>query len=184
MSVRDDFFGSDASSGISLIRTGALTLSFLVHGLLFVSFGGAISASTPEVTTSSVTRLSFLPQEPVPQAPPELPEEVVENQPENDAEPKKVEEAPPNRVEEVKKVATPEKIKPVKAQSQPRQLAAASVDSQPQVAEGLIRWERERYLSDVMAHIEEHKWYPGIARRKGIEGDVRVRFVLQSDGSV
>ncbi|OIO72181.1 MAG: hypothetical protein AUJ56_02035 [Zetaproteobacteria bacterium CG1_02_49_23] len=53
----------------------------------------------------------------------------------------------------------------------------------PQLDEGRIERETERYLAEVMAHIEQHKWYPKAARRRGIEGEVHVRFTLHPDGT-
>ena len=155
----------------SLIRTGAITLSFLVHSALFVSFGGALSASPSDISSESVTRLSFLQPAPIPEEVEEQPEELIEE--------------PPEKIEKAKEVVQeePEKREPPKVEPQVQQLAATPTESIPQIKEGIIRWERERYLSDVLAHIEHNKWYPKIARRMGVEGEVVVRFVLHADGS-
>lgn len=157
-------------SRLSLIRTGAVALSLLAHAALFITFGGAISASPADTTSTSVTRLSFLQPAPIPEEVKEQPKEEVEE--------------PLKKVEKARQVVEkkPEKNEPPKEQ-QVQQLAAASPDNVPQIKQGVIRWERDRYLSDVLAHIEHHKWYPKIARRMGIEGEVQVRFVLQADGS-
>jgi len=158
-------------STVSMIRTGAITLSFLAHAVLFVSFGGALSASPSDMTSESVTRLSFLQPAPIPEEVEEQPEEPIEE--------------PPKKIEKVKEVVQkqPEKREPPKVEQQVQQVASASMDNIPQINEGIIRWEQERYLSDVMAHIEHNKWYPKIARRMGVEGEVKVRFVLNADGS-
>ena len=155
----------------SLIRTGAITLSFLVHGALFVSFGGSISASPSDITSESVTRLTFQQPAPIPEEVEQKPEEPIEE--------------PPKKIEKVEEVVQKEPVKrePPKVEPQVQQLASAPTDNIPQIKEGIIRWERERYLSDVLAHIEHHKWYPKIARRMGVEGEVMVRFVLHADGS-
>ena len=163
----------NAASHVSLIRTGAFALSFLAHGLLFVSFGGALFASHTDTTSTSVTRLSFL--QPAP-----MPEEVQDQQPEQ------VIEEPPKEIEKVEEKMPekkPEKREPPKVEPEVQQVAAAPADSTPQINEGIIRWKRERYLSDVLTHIEHHKWYPKIARRMGIEGAVNIRFVIHADGS-
>jgi len=160
------------ASKLSLIRTGAFALSFLAHGALFVSFGGILTASTTDTPSTSVTRLTFLQPAPIPE---EIKEEPIE----------KLKE-PPKQVEKAKKVVEekqPEEKEPPVVEQQAQQLAAAPSDETPQIKKGIIRWERERYLSDVLAHIEHHKWYPKIARRMGLEGEVKVRFVLQADGS-
>ncbi|OQX33834.1 MAG: hypothetical protein B0D96_10830 [Candidatus Sedimenticola endophacoides] len=41
---------------------------------------------------------------------------------------------------------------------------------------------RERYLARLLAHIEREKFYPGAARRRGIEGEVVIDFTLGCDG--
>jgi len=158
-------------SKASLIRTGAIALSFLVHSALFVSFGGSLSASPSDMTSESITRLSFLQPAPMPEEVEQKPEELIEE--------------PPKKVEKVKEVVQkePEKKEPPKVEPQVQQVASAPADNVPQIKEGIIRWERERYLSDVLAHIEHNKWYPKIARRMGVEGEVMVRFVLHADGS-
>ncbi|HYQ72079.1 MAG TPA: TonB family protein, partial [Gammaproteobacteria bacterium] len=43
---------------------------------------------------------------------------------------------------------------------------------------------QESYLARLLAHIDSHKFYPRSARRRGQEGDVRVVFYLQQDGSI
>ena len=163
--------GAVTTSRASFIRTGAFAISFLVHGALFVSFGGALSASPSDMNSESITRLSFLQPTPIPEEVEEKPEEPIEKS--------------PKRVKKVKEAVQkePEKREPPKVEPQVQQVASAPTDNIPQIKEGIIRWERERYLSDVLAHIEHHKWYPKIARRMGIEGEVKVRFVLHADGS-
>jgi len=42
----------------------------------------------------------------------------------------------------------------------------------------------ESYLKHVRALIESHKFYPGSARRLGMQGTVQVSFVINPDGSV
>jgi len=163
-----------------LIRTGAITASILIHGLLFVGYGGSVSAPSSEPVNTSVTRLSFLAPAPVPDAVPDQPQEKPE--------PKKVvakKEKVVKRVEAVREVA---EVEPEPVESKPevkpmQQMASASSDALPQINEGIIQRETERYLSNVMAHIEQHKWYPKAARRRGIEGEVHVRFTLHPDGS-
>ena len=43
---------------------------------------------------------------------------------------------------------------------------------------------RERYLSQLLAHIERHKFYPQAARSRGMEETVKVSFVLLEKGGV
>lgn len=179
MSVTASLYESQGLSQTQLIRAGAITASILIHGLLFVGYGGAISAPSSESVNTSVTRMSFLAPAPVPDAVPDQPQEKPE--------PKKVvakKEKVVKRVEAVREVAEvePEPVES-KPDAQPMQQAAASSEAVPQINEGVVQRETERYLSNVMAHIEQHKWYPKAARRRGIEGEVNVRFTLLPDGS-
>ena len=173
-----------ASFGSNSIRYGAVALSLLLHGLLFLNFGGAPAGIKQPI--ESVTRLSFLAPTPEPAVVPEVMPEVIEQKPEK----KQLKPVP----KPVKKVAKKKVVKPVEKVvqekvSEPEPVVAAAAApsvaavSTPQIDEGLIKRETERYLTEVMAHIEQHKWYPKAARRRGIEGEVHVRFTLFPDGT-
>lgn len=56
------------------------------------------------------------------------------------------------------------------AQQQPETTAAAAA--------------QESYLARLLAHIDSHKFYPRVARRRGQEGDVHVAFYLLQDGGI
>lgn len=43
---------------------------------------------------------------------------------------------------------------------------------------------REEYLATLLAHIEKRKSYPRAARRRGVEGSIKVSFTLGCDGTV
>ncbi|MCU7892947.1 MAG: TonB family protein [Candidatus Thiodiazotropha sp. (ex Ustalcina ferruginea)] len=43
---------------------------------------------------------------------------------------------------------------------------------------------RERFLAKLLARIEEKKYYPSIARRRNLEGNIKVSFKLECDGKV
>ncbi|OIO71555.1 MAG: hypothetical protein AUJ57_07045 [Zetaproteobacteria bacterium CG1_02_53_45] len=163
------------------IRFGAITLSLFLHGLLFTGFGGA-PATALQQPVESVTRLSFLTPSPQPVSTPEvMPEpepETVEVKPEPKPEPKR----------ELKKLARKKAVDPIrkvvkKQLSQPVAAPTVQAENMPQISEGMIKRETERYLTEVMAHIEKHKWYPKAARRRGIEGEVYISFTLLPDGS-
>lgn len=51
----------------------------------------------------------------------------------------------------------------------------------PVVAEQVYH---KRYIAELLAHIERHKYYPRSARRRGITGDVSINLRVESDGSV
>jgi len=42
----------------------------------------------------------------------------------------------------------------------------------------------QRYLGELLAHIERNKYYPRAARRRHVEGRVRVAFMLLDDGRI
>lgn len=48
----------------------------------------------------------------------------------------------------------------------------------------LVKKNRLNYFNHLILHIERFKFYPGSARRRGIEGKVSVCFDLNSDGSI
>ncbi|WP_176958438.1 energy transducer TonB [Mariprofundus sp. KV] len=169
-----------------VVRYGAIGLSLLLHGALFASFGGA-PAGIVQPPTQSVTRLSFL----TPAVEPVVTPEVV---PEIKPKEKKIVEPTPEPVKKVvkkkvrKKVAEPveEVVQEQISEPQPVVVAqpmAVAAAATPQIDQGLIKRETERYLTEVMAHIEQHKWYPKAARRRGIEGEVHISFKLLPDGS-
>lgn len=169
-----------------IVRYGAVVISLLLHGVLFASYGGAPAGVKQPV--ESVTRLSFLAPAPTPAV---VPEVIPEKPPEK----KKVKPLPEPVKKVVKKKRVLKKVvKPVDevvqeqvSEPEPVLMATPAVATAaavtPQIDQGLIRRERERYLTEVMAHIEQHKWYPKAARRRGIEGEVHVSFKLLPDGS-
>ena len=58
--------------------------------------------------------------------------------------------------------------------TQPQQPAASAATASAQ----------ESYLARLLAHIDSHKFYPRVARRRGQEGDVHVKFYLLQDGGI
>lgn len=171
-----------------VVRYGTILFSLLLHGMLFANYDGAPAGIKQPI--ESVTRLSFLAPAPTPAV---VPEVIPEKPPEK----KKVKPVPKPVKRVVKKKVRKKVVKPVPVQEvvqeqvtepEPVVMAAAPVLPAaaavvPQIDEGLIKRETERYLTEVMAHIEQHKWYPKAARRRGIEGEVFVRFTLQPDGT-
>ena len=59
----------------------------------------------------------------------------------------------------------------------------APVDK-PALAQVALQDERESYLLRLLEHIDNHKFYPRIARRRGVEGEIKVAFYLRKDGSI
>lgn len=171
------------------IRYVAITLSVMLHGVLFVGYGGVV-ASQSEKTKPSVTRLSFLapslklqalpeniPEKPLVEPKPQPVQKIVKKAVARKAVVKKKVE---KKVEQTQGKAVE---KPVD-ETVPVAVAQASRSEHAQIDKGVIQRETERYLTEVMAHIERHKWYPKVARRRRIEGTVHVRFMLHANGMI
>lgn len=181
------------------VRLIAVAASVAMHAIWFVQSGGAPAARQADMPVrNTVTRLTFAAPEPIARPEPvALQEEVMQPLPEPEQvapPPKPVPVKRPRPVMKkqpvlvAKQVSKPviEKIQkpsvPVQVASAPAALPATAAAA-PAIDEGLIERERQRYLADLMAHIEQYKWYPKSARRRRIEGMVHVDFTLFADGS-
>jgi protein TonB len=71
----------------------------------------------------------------------------------------------------------------IEEHSAPPAHADAPVDK-PDLARVSLENERESYLQRMLAHIDNHKFYPRSARRRGMEGEIRVSFHLHRDGGI
>lgn len=165
---------------VDRIHIIALSISLLLHGAWMIRFGGNTGVNTSQLQAhQSLTRLSFT--QPAP-----MPEQIPESKPEPVVEPPVPEPLPETKpVEKARKVAR-KKAETVIGKQQPaaaQAAAAPATESAPQIDPGVLAREKEQYLANVMAHVEKHKHYPSTARRRGIQGDVSVRFVLYPDGS-
>jgi len=176
---------------------GALAASLLLHGLLFFNTGSIAGNSEQVEPKRKVTRVSFravaAPQTP-PQAQPETaltpPEPEVTEAPEPAPEP-----PPPKKAMQAQKARQPEplaKAPPQQAVSPPvptteeaeKSPASAEVVAGSVQDPALIEQAKQEYLRRLMAHIEAYKEYPRAARRRRIEGDVRVVFSLLAGGEI
>lgn len=179
----------------SAIWAGAIALSLLVHGLLWLKPADMPLGDERLVNAErTTTRVTFRAQA----APPDIPQPV---QPPRPAEPPAEVEEPPKPKPKTK--PKPETVKPQpkpvsEAAKQPAsetvvKQAVASAESAPQPVEqpmtGVIAEQalspaaREAYLHRLLEHIEANKQYPKAARRRRIEGIVQVSFELMADGS-
>ncbi len=46
----------------------------------------------------------------------------------------------------------------------------------------ILKERRQQYLQKLLHHIESFKFYPGAARKRSIEGDVKISFILRDAG--
>lgn len=90
---------------------------------------------------------------------------------------------------ETKSVVEEEKIEDIKNEEiveeviVEEQLSANQIASAPDNS-ALIQDEKELYLQTIAAHLEKHKYYPRSAKRRNIEGQVKVSFELMEDGNI
>lgn len=91
----------------------------------------------------------------------------------------------PVKKKQIKKEKIVKRIEPVKKIEPVRQIAPAAQTQSQQVSRpsaNLFQHERQQYLHKLLSHIESFKYYPRSARRRSLEGDVKVSFLLRDDG--
>lgn len=111
-------------------------------------------------------------KEPNPKEEPEIKEEVV-------PEPAVITQKPKPTVREIKKKPQVKKKTQKKTikKKQERQKASAR---QAKVSPA----EQNQFLANIRAKINEHKSYPRIAQKRGMQGSVKVRFTILNNGQV
>jgi len=97
-------------------------------------------------------------------------------------------------IKKIKPVVKPEIKQPEKEpeveksdQQLVQKLVQAKPQSQGQLSENkavLLAKKREVYMQQLLAHIENRKYYPRSARIRGIEGSIFVSFELLADGGI
>ncbi|MCO4846185.1 MAG: energy transducer TonB [Sulfurovum sp.] len=111
-------------------------------------------------------------KEPIPEKEPEVKEEII-------PEPIVVKEIPKPIVKEVKKKPKPKKKtkkKKVKKKQQSQKASARRSNSSPA--------EKNQFLANIRAKINKHKSYPRIAKKRGMQGSIKVKFTILSSGKV
>lgn len=163
------------------IWAGAVVVSLGLHLALF--WPGRIMLSADDGTArqqAGVTRLSFrVMEKPPPPAP--VPEVKPQPKPPEPPKPKPKPPEPKPEPRPAKKNVPVEKI-PVSEPEPVEDTAPAPVETagDPREAEQA----RSHYLGRLLAHIEEHKFYPRAARRRGVQGVIQVSFLLHENGQV
>ncbi len=90
-----------------------------------------------------------------------------------------VKQKPPREKQKpVAQATNSQNIKPVKTQTVSASPVIAKADPR------LIQQTRTSYLSLLMRHIEAHKHYPRVARKRKIEGNILVSFTLLPGGKI
>ena len=164
----------------------AILLSLLLHSMLLMQSGTSMGVeNAPLLPASIVTRLNFNKAEnkPMQEAP-----RAVEKKPVKTL--KKV-ELRPLKKKKIKQKAVP--VKTIEAVSPPELFTAPVTEAQVLVSqpgqqanhstEILLREKRQQYLYKLLTHIESFKYYPRAARRRGVEGEMKVSLTLLDDGA-
>lgn len=166
-----------------------LFISLAIHGGLFLSlpsFHSSAAVSAPK-QAPKITRVAF--------------RQLVKEQP--DARLKKNKFVKKRELKETPAILAKKKFKPepriVKKTHIPdehektlqtTEIAANKVSKIPEImprefiSDDNFEEEKQLYLSTLLAHIEAHKYYPRSARKKGIQGHVKVSFSLSPSGNI
>ncbi len=157
------------------IWTGAIVLSLGLHLMLFWPGNFALSADDGKARKpAGVTRLSFrVATKPQPPAP--VPEVKPQPKPPEPPKPRPPEPKPVKKTRPVETVQAREPEPVVESAPAPAETAG-----DPQQMEQA----RRSYLGQLLAHIEEQKFYPRAARRRGLQGVIQVSFFLHENGQI
>ncbi len=176
-----------------------LVVSVMIHAAVLWPFNTvtptpAALVTAPQVVIARVTFKQTAPAPPLPKVTP-APKPVAKVIPVQ-AKPKPVKQTAKIKAKALPKpvpmVTTPEPeivaiadpvpvMPPVTQSTLIAKVAAPPVSTSPnQLA---LEKQREHHLAELLTHIESHKFYPRAARRRGIEGQVTVSFLLLPDGS-
>ncbi len=146
------------------IRLGTLVFSILLHAALFVQFTSlAISSQAQAPKIDTRISLNLLPP------PKQASVEKTEFRP---ATPKPTAK---------KRVFREKKISPPVIEQAAAPKLAEQVQRQDQNDPAPAR---QRYLAQLLTHIEGYKYYPRPARLRGIEGSIQISFRLHGNGNI
>ena len=163
-----------------------LLFSILVHAVSMLRLDGLQQSQTPAqspISHSIEVVLNRITPETVPQQ--EM--KPVRKKPLKRPRPEKKIVAKQNKAEPVKKVEPIPVTEPELVEEDTPEPEEAMAQAQPQnqpISQAVLTSEKTRYLQTITAHLEKHKFYPRTARRRHIEGDVRVSFNLLSNGNI
>ena len=171
----------------------AAVISIAVHATaaVYLEHYDARLSDQPQ-STVSLMQISLAPARPAAPAP--EPEQEPEPEPEPEIRP--VPKPLPVKKEPVSKPVVkrkplpepvieppPETAELIEEQIAASEYVEAPVDK-PALARVALEDERESYLLRLLAHIDNHKFYPHTARRRGTEGEIQVAFYLHKDGNI
>lgn len=158
----------------------AIVLSLLVHSMMFIGRGAQMGAENAiALPVPLITRLSF--NKPIGNVAPDEPRPVEKQRPKpvKKVGPRLVVEKPIKDNQVTERTAPVEKIEPVRQITSPAQAQGQQVSHS---SDGLLQRKRQQYLHELLSHIESFKFYPRAARRRSLEGNVKISFMLRDDG--
>ena len=148
-------------------------LSLILHASLLIQSGAQFGVENAnEAKAPLITRLNFYQQ-------PRVQIEKIEK-------PVPIKPIIKKKNPVVKPSIKPE-VKQPEVEKPEQQLVQAKLQSQGQLSENkaaILTRKQEVYMQQLLAHIENRKYYPRSARSRGIEGNVLVSFELLADGSI
>lgn len=166
----------------------AIALSVFVHGA--VLYQASVEQGREDgVQTREPVRLSFR-SVASPAVPASKAVETPVPVPEKPKPPKPKPPKPKPTTERVEAVEPPPEETPPEAQPEPAEVSAPvtsdqAADAMAELAQAAsLAKARQRYEQELMAHIERHKFYPPVARRRGVEGHVQVSLMVVEAGGV
>ncbi len=150
------------------VRYAALLVSVLLHALLFVKFSDVVMGSKSQAPKyDTKISLNFLP----------TPKKHVQQVVKEVTPPKPIlKEKPSRKVVKQKKV-----VQPLIQEQAVASTVAKEIQRQVEKNSNVIK---QTYLSKILTIIEGNKYYPRIARRRGLEGNIHVSFMLKDDGYI
>ena len=155
------------------LRFAFILFSAIAHGAVLWFFASALLKPGVEQPKPAATRVSLNFQRPTPPAPEPQPQPKPKPKPKPLPKPKPIPKPEP---EPPKPEPLPE---PPPPQEMPKQQQAEEARMAADAARGV-----QNYLALVMQQVERHKNYPRVARRRGLEGSVQIRFQIAADGTV
>ena len=153
----------------------AIVMSLLLHSLMFLNGGAQMGVDDVHaIRVPTITRLNFkqVTIEPVPEVKRQIENKIIE----------------PVKTPATDPVVVKKKIAPIEplAEVEPvRQVVTTSQNRGEQTdnsSDDASFKKRQQYLHELMRHIESYKYYPRAARKRAVEGSVKLSFVLRDDG--
>lgn len=178
----------------------ALSLSLVFHSLmaLFAALMLNMFHNTPEKFALPLKKISLVslsnpsptivpPSFSVPHPPAEMPKQKNVSTPQEPPQKSIVRDIPPIR-EKVATISTekpsvpaPSPLPSVESKPSSLPVTAAAPKAQPKID---ISAEKQSFFAGLRTKIQQSLRYPSAARRRGMEGDVNIRFTLDSGGSI